>query len=446
MNKILQFFQFNFGIVYFSSLIKVPIFWLIDLLNKMRDPFKYLSIKLKPRYLESLGDKAEKFKTDLEDNFLLYGTIWNYRKPTDGSIDMGDQALHHGFATVYWALQWSLTKSSADLHNLNTSVTGLNAHQTIHGEPVRRLVRGFKYDSSVVYPTYWNNGEQHFFCPKPGLVVEDSVSNDTLSGHLAGIYFAWLYGTLEIQERCNVLISGLADELINNSDCLINQDGSKAVYSKLADGVLADPLRISLLLAIYKVASKITQDAKYHKAYKRIYRLYGLIAPYAKLKLWAWGNDPDEHRAALHLSILVDLDDNKRYIKGLKRVWRLSKKSMNVWVAFLAHRHGLLSANEIVQCKEYLSTFTLEDKQTDIQKDNSAAHPEVKIIKWGKRDRREQVLERWRCAGQDNIWQRNRNAVKDWMGNTSPSQYFQGVDYLLCWTLGRVLNIISDKE
>jgi hypothetical protein len=288
--------QYSKLAIWISNIIKIGIIWLADFLDWIYDPFDNLIRPVDPKYSEFLFVKAKKFENDLLQNFLLYGTIWNYRKPLDGSIDTGDQALHHGIATAYWAIKYSITQDLDDLLYLKNSVTGLQLHQTIHGENKLRLIRGFRIMTDLEMQKYngpisWTSGDQKFLSPKINLVIEDSPSNDTASGHLFGIYHAWKYGTPEIQDQCKVLIRGLADELIANEYSLINADGSHTQYGELIQGVLADPLRLSLCLAILKSASVMTKDCTYNDHYLKLRSLYWHLILYPKIKLWWWDNE-----------------------------------------------------------------------------------------------------------------------------------------------------------
>src|ERR1700686_1820002 len=132
--QLLTYLQNNKICIWISNPIKIGLIWATDFFNWVYNPFDALTRAFDPKYSELLFVKAKKFENDLIQNFLLYGTIWNYRKPLDGSIDTGDQALHHGIATAYWALKYSMTKDNDDLLHLNNSVTGLQLHQTVHGE------------------------------------------------------------------------------------------------------------------------------------------------------------------------------------------------------------------------------------------------------------------------------------------------------------------------
>jgi hypothetical protein len=458
---ILTWLQYSEFLIWISTPIKIGVIWFIDFLNWVYDPFKELTRATDTKYSELLFVKAKKFENDLLQNFLFYGAIWNYNKPLNGTAQItGDQALHHGLATAYWALKYSMTQDPDDLLNFNNSVAGLQLHQTIHHEATRRLIRGFRTmtpaeQALYTKPTSWTNGDQMFFT-RDNFIIEDAVSNDTTSGHLFGIYHAWKYGTPSIKAQCYPLIKGLADELINNNYSLINADGSPTQYGQLIKGLLTDPMRLSLCLAVLKVASVVTGDPVYNQHYLKLRNLYGRYILYPKIKLWKWDNDNDTPRAAMQLYILADLECDrawfKHYEKGLKRVQRVTHKTGNTFVSFLSLlQYTNDDHDEIQKGKNRLSEFTLEDKQFDTQKVNSTdlgylASQDIELFTWNGNLRSSQPLSMWFLGAQDCFWQRNLNSVDNWVGQTVPTQQFQGVDFLICWALGRKLGIISDKE
>jgi hypothetical protein len=449
--------QYNKLAIWLSNPIKIGVIWSTDLLNWIYDPFKEFTRPVDPKYQELLFVKAKKFEDDLLQNFLLYGVIWNYRKPLDGSIDTGDQALWHGVSTAYWALKYSMTQDPEDLFQLNNSVIGLQLHQTIHGESKPRLIRGFRAMAATDYerikyvsPVSWTNGDQKFFT-KDQLVIEDNVSNDGTSGHLFGIYYAWKYGTPEIQALCSTLIRGLADELTANEYSLINADGSHTQYGELIQGVLTDPMRLSLCLAIFKVASVITGDSIYDEHYLKLRSFYWHLILYPKVKLWWWDNDNDTPRAAMQLYILAELEENSRwsylYKWGLKRVCKVVRKTSNSFVELLNAKFNTPSG----RYKDRLSEFTLEDKQFDTQKMNSTdlgylTSQNIELFQWNKHLRSNQPLPVWKLGSQDFMFQRNLNSVDNYEGRMQPTQQFNGMDFLICWILGRKIGVISDKE
>jgi hypothetical protein len=459
--RLLTYLQNNSVIIWLSNPIKIGAIWTTDFLNWIYNPFDEITRAPDPKYQELLFVKAKKFENDLIQNFLLYGTVWNYRIPFGAPTDTGDQILNHGVSTAYWAIKYSMTKDPDDLVQLNNSVTGLQLHQTIHGEAKRRIIRGFRPMTSAeqalyTQPTSWTSGDQLFFT-HGNWVIEDSPSNDSASGHLFGIYHAWKYGPPSIQAQCYGLIRGLADELVENNYSLINADGSDTEFGQLIQGVLTDPLRLSLCLAVFKVAEEIIGGGIYQKHYLKLRGIYGRLALYAKVKLWWWDNDNDTPRAAMQLFILAELEADSEwfhlYVKGLARVWRVVHKTGNTFVAVLNNKYqkGNLISPEILSYKNRLLEFTLEDKQFDVQKINSTdtsylSSQNVNVFNWNGNVRSSQPLPMWMLGAQDNFWQRNLNSVDNWIGQTQATQQFNGMDFLSAYIIGRKIGIISDKE
>jgi len=319
-------------------------------------------------------------------------------------------------------MEW-LAKPS-QLLSSSHSTKCLPLHQTAHGESVRRLIRGV----------------QDPLNPKTSFI--DDVSNDGATGHILGIYYAWKYGDADIKQKAAVLARGIGDEILNNNYCLIGPTGVSTTYGKLIDGPLTNPMALTLCLAILKVASAITADPKYETAYQDVLGTYGSarLYNYPKVSFLTFNNWNDDHRAAIHLSILADFDN--RFTKGLKRLWKLNKNSGNAWVAYLCGKHFNISASDLIPCTTRMNEFYIEDENNG-QKINST-NPAVgglgiKFKKyaplWFMKGKMvaDQPLPLWWTGSQDFRWQRCAYSIDDWIGNTTPNQKFFGVDFLITY-------------
>lgn len=446
----------------FANLIKVGGLKFADVLNKVYDPFDEFTRGADPRYDELLHVKAKRFEHDMVAKFAhLDGRIWTYRLTNNGFIDIGDQCIWHGVYTAMWALSYSVTKDPETLERLRLSMVGLNLLQTAHGEEKRRLVRGVKLESQAPEyadkPSEWWEGPQ-LFMKRNGYIIEDSASNDSGGGHILGIYFSWLYGDDDIKQKAATLARGFADELIDHNYAIVLPDGKPTEFGALIQGWKTDPTRLLLCLAVLKVAAHITGDSKYEEHYRKVekeYNKFGYVK-YAKAKLFSWDNHPDTHRVSFLQSILSDLENDPEicatYMDGLWRTWKISRKTMNVWMAFLYARHFKLSDQELKNCKIILSEFAVEDKQAgNVEKINSAnadlwLSRGVKFFKWQKRLRASQPLPAWMMGQQDFKWQRHPFSVDDWIGNKVGDSFYNGGDYLICYYLGRSLGLISEIE
>jgi hypothetical protein len=442
----------------FANLIKVGGLKVTDLLNKVYDPFDEFSRPYDSRYDELLFAKAQRFVYDMTQNFsYMDGQIWNYKRQLDGWIDTGDQCLWHGVYTAMWAMKYGVTQDAEDLERLRLCMSGLNLHQTVHGESTRRLIRGVKPVTSQYEnkPDSWWDGPQ-LFLKHNGYVIEDSASNDSGGGHILGIYFAWLYGDADIKQKAATLAKGFADELIMHDYSIVLSDGKPTEFGKLLNGWKTDPTRLLLCLTVLKVAAKVMGESIYEEHYKKVEKEYNKFGytKYAKAKLFSWDTHADTHRAAFLQSILSDIEEDLEicatYMDGLWRTWQVTHKTMNVWVAFLYARHFWLTSKELGDCKTILKEFAVEDK-SNIEKINSVdeiywKNRGIKFFKWQGHLRASQPLPAWKMGAVDFKWQRHPFSVDDCVGNKIPSIFYNGGDFLACYFLGRVLGLLTDKE
>lgn len=407
-----------------ANILKVGVIWVTDVVNRLWSPFKPFTRSFTPKRTELLYNKAAQYEANLP-NFLHDGIVYDSTLSWGTTFDdVGDEALWHGITVAMWAMKYSVTKASVDLEQIRNGMRGLDLHQTAHGEPVRRLIRGVQDPSD----------------PKNSFI--DDVSNDGATGHILGIYYAWLQGDADIKQKADVLVRGIADEVLNNKYCLIGPTGAPTTYGTLINGIKTDPLSLTLCLAILRVAAAITADAKYQTAYDEVLDIYGAakLYNYPKVSFLTFNNWNDDHRAAIHLSILADFDS--RFVKGLERLWKLNKNSGNAWVAYLCGKHFSISTAELLPCIIRMNEFYIED-ENNVQKINST-NPAVAtlgiklkkyVILWFMSGKlvADQPLPLWWTGSQDFRWQRCAYSVDDWIGSTVPNQTFFGVDFLVAY-------------
>lgn len=400
------------------SIMKVLAIWLADLVNLLHDPFEDFTRPEEPKYFELLSEKAVKFDDDMGTFYWPDWKIYRYILPTVS----GDQCLWHGVYTAMWALKNSVTGDHSA--QLGACMDGMGAFQLPSGCG-SRLIRGWREDG-----TY-----------------EDEVSNDQATGHLLGIYFGWKHGDAHCRDRARTLAAGLADELISHDNALVNADGSPTRYGRLENGHLTDPLNLTLCLAVYRVAYQITSDRRYLDQYDRLCGLYRPLIPYAKVRLLWWDEQPATHRAAIHYSILCDLETDAglrdRYVRGLLRTWRIASRSANPWVYFLVRRVCLVDPKYLEFARKHLREFTLEDKQRNAERVNSHR---VETFRWGGVLRARQPLPRWRVGSQDFFWQRHPYSVDDWVGNGEGNVRYNGGDFLAAYWGLRSLALLRADE
>ncbi len=393
--------------------LKVVLIRLTDFINRF-EPFDEFTRPVQPKYPETLEDKAIKFENDLErfwvDGFLQYNLPPN----------SGDQCLWHGMYTALSALRYSVKGTEGSLHELKCCVSGLRRHQRRGYEDDARLIRGCRADGSF----------------------EDEVSNDQATGHLLGIYFLWRYGDIECRAAARDLIAGLADELLDHNYALINAQGQPTKHGQLIQGVKTDPLNLTLCLAILRAAEAMTHDPAYLWHYNKLVELYKPILPYANVRLLWWAKTHHAHRAAIHYSILCDLEDehdiHRLYLKGLIRTWKMERKAASPWIYYLVRRQVLVDPADLQNCLKHLNEMTLEDKRFNAEKINSVnaefwRERGIKFFKWGKHLRASQPLPRHFIGSQDFHDQRHPYAVDDWVGNGTGNIQHNGMDYLICY-------------
>jgi hypothetical protein len=406
-----------------------------DVVNRAYDPFDEFRRPEERRTQDTLKQKAEAFEADLVANFRLPNGVWTYHRYADGHVDTGDQALWHGIITAMFAFKYAVTKAPGDLQLLGDSLAAASNHQ--RGTPPR-LIRGV-------------DGEK----------FQDDASNDSLTGHFAGIYFAWKYGDTNVRALAARLGGNIAADITSQGDWSIHkQDGTPTSFGKLIDGVLTDPLRLTLCLAILKWAAQAVSPA-YESAYEKLWRKYGTMVCYPKVKLFWWEKKYDSHRAAIHLSILADLERYENwkatYVDGLRRVWRIERKSGNAWIAFLVERHAQIPYGDLQASLKWLREFEVNERGPVVERINSVDEVYwnargVKFFLWPPKPfkdgklRASQPLPPWRLGSQDFFPQRDLFSVDNWIGEKSPWSWHSGADFLACFWLGRLLKVIGEAD
>lgn len=400
------------------NILKVGLIILTDLINGAFDPYENFDRPEDPKYSELLYLKAAKFDVDL-DAFITDRGIIRYKIPTDS----GDQCLWHGVYTAMLAIKNSVT--NLDNARLTGSMRAMENFLGYIKFGGRYLIRGWRDDGTF----------------------QEDVSNDQATGFVCGVYFGWKYGNAECREHAKNLIIALADSLMLHDNNLVNGDGQPTKHGKLENGYLTDPLNLTLCLAIYKVAYAITHEQVYEVRYQNLVRKYRPLIPYANVRLLWWEKTHHAHRAAIHYSILCDLerdhDLNRLYLKGLLRTWVMERKSGNPWIYFLMRRICLFDPSHIDACRKHLREFTLEDKQYNVERINSTR---VETFKWGNHRRARQPVPRWRAGSQDFFWQRHLYSADDWVGNVSGDARHNGGDYLIAYWGLRSLHLIGGQE
>lgn len=376
--------------MFIINVSKMLAIWLTDIVNRLINPFE-------ERRFEERADLRElesRFATHLERNFKDETGLFMYQKPMPE--DRGDHALFQGLYIAYRALKGNL---------LEGEIWGIPAFFVNN-----RLIRGRYADGRI----------------------NDTTSNDSATGMLFGLYCMWQY---QNSKPAKELIVKWAQQIIDDGYALADSTGKPTKYGQLENGIKTDPLRITLLLALLSLASRI--DRKFIDIYETIYQKHREILPYPKVRLLWLDTDYDTHRAAIHLHILWELTRDTIYKDGLKRLHSITRKENNAWVQVLCSP---------VIAPEELNLTILNTFEYDARiRGNVAVDPleAPKTVKWGKHTRCVQTLPIRQRGSQEFFWQRNMFSYREWAGNTTPYAYHSGLDFLLVYWMGKRLGLTS---
>lgn len=357
------------------NLIKVGAIWLADLVNKLWDPFTQATL---PTVTGDLAELESKLFTELQGYHVVNGKF-AYQKPMPP--DAGDYALFQGLYLAMLAFKGADT--TAALAELNALFVN------------DILIRGVRSDGTM----------------------NDTTSNDSATGVIFGLW--------AIKDK--TIIKRWAQRIWDSGYALTDLNGVPTPYGQLEQGWKTDPLRLTLLLAIFALAR--LADSKFDEPYNELFNKYKLLLAYPKVKLLWWDTDYDTHRAAIHLHILHNITGSEVYADGLRRIQRIMRKSNNAWVEALcapALGHANLSM---------LYTFTYEDRIKGIlQSINSDT---VESVKWGGNVRAKQTLPMNKRGSQEFFWQRSLFSLDEWVGNKVANTWHCGLDFLLCYHLAK---------
>ena len=384
------------------NIIKVGVIWLTDFINWCYYPFD-----LKQTYglpLQDLEKLDALSNADLNARFMQPTGEFLYSIPRP--VDAGDTALFQGLATGMKILRGDdVTSQLAFIKTLL---------------PNNRLIRG-----------YWSNG-----------TINDTTSNDSASGMLFFFYTAIRFGSFQVHQEASDLLVAWLRQLKADKWSLCAQDGTPTTYGVLDNGVLTDPLRITILLGL--LALGVTCSPEFAEDYNDIYKKYKLILSYPKVKVLWYDMKYDTHRAAISLHVLYYLTDDKRYKRGLERIWRISRKQNNAWVYVLCYP-ALSDKSESAFVNIMLSTFDLAKRQFGNVESINDGQPSVN---WPKKlpfgitqpiARCTYPLPLNKRGSQDFFWQRDMNSLDEWVGNKNPDVYHSMLDFLICYNLAKRL-------
>lgn len=391
------------------NLLKVGAIWLADTINLLWDPFKdYVEEPM----TTDLGGLEALFAADIEARFVQpSGEFW-YQIPRPS--DAGDTALFQGLFTGCKIM------ASADVTNQMSFI------QTLFKNGV--LIRG-----------YYPNGEPN-----------DTTSNDSATGMLFFYYTALRWGTPLVRSQAAGLLRLWINSLLAHGGALVDLNGQVTTYGALDNGVLTDPLRITLYLAILSLGIAFWPDApEIRSEYERVYHTYYSILAYPKVKLLWLDTDYDTHRAAIHLHVLNYVMKDDIFKRGLQRVWRIMHKTNNAWVYMLCR--DALDAKDDALVGRMLGTFSFQKRQQGNVQNVNPAEPSVywppNFPSWLQflgtpQLKCQHALPIYKRGSQDFFWQRGPFSLNEWVGNVNADTYHSGLDILVCGWLASRLGVI----
>lgn len=421
------------------NFLKAKAFALVDKIDALAAGYEDFTRPPFPKSTLSLHEKVALFETDLFENMVSDdGRQVYYERPLNGShAPVGDLAIWQGYAVAYAALKYAVTKNPDDFPK--AWLDGLHDLMVPHGDGFR-LVRGY-YDENPEDLMHRTSGLSD---STPQRIYFDDASNDSATGILVGCYFASRLGPPAVRASAYALLKKLILELVANDYCLIGANGKPTTYGRLADGLKADGLRMSLLLAILAAGPyPILPNYEY------LLRKYRALIPYAKMRFWWINSWSDTHRAAVHLAILRKCSGGAvpEALEGLRRLWALERKTGNTWIAYLsAWVLGDLSPHDAHNAKTLLHEFDVDAQKFNDRVDWTESGPWPgyrRIVRNGKWQASQPVPVH--LKGSDDFrWSRNPYSLTS--GTAPRSSRHGGLGFLLPYWFGRYLNFIDKDE
>lgn len=391
-------------IISLSNYLKVGAIKLADFVNRCYDPFEFPPYQVTANYAPQM---EALFWADINLRFYQPTGEFLYQLPRP--YDAGDTALFQGLATSLKILRKADT---------------VRERMYIHGLfPNGSLIRGYYPDGRM----------------------NDTTSNDSATGMLFFFYTALWWGTDEERSTAGAMLRIWVNNLKAHNWALCDQQGNPTPYGKLENGLMTDPLRITLLLALLAVAK--AYDTSFAQDYADLYQKYRPILAYPKVKLLWWDTDYDTHRAAIHLHVLYQITKDEVYKQGLLRIWKISEKTQNAWVYTLCSVAMEKTDGSFIL--HILSTFDFDRRQ---QGTVESLNPTVPMVTWPPNlpfnltkplERAKYALPFSERGSQEFFWQRNAFSKDEWIAKNWPEPYHSGLDFLLCGWLAERLGLLT---
>jgi hypothetical protein len=290
---------------------------------------------------------------------------------------------------------------------------------------------------------------------------EENASNDSLTGHVYGLYMVWKWCP-SLRDRAAAMIEGLARSIIKGGFAMVNHDGKPTTYGQLIQGWKTDPLRLTLCLALLVLAHSAT--GSHAAVIRKLAEDYKPILMYPKVRLLWWDTKYDTHRSAIHLSILADLAvpglHEAIFKEGLMRIWLMQRKEADPWLLSLISEQVRIYPPEMVRVVSRINEYEFEERGpilerlNSLQKDYWKAHGAVRIFeyppKWipGAKPKlyASQPLPFWMMHSQDFFPQRDLRSVDGWQGSTDGRLRHSGADFIGSYWRLRAQGHIKEGE
>lgn len=422
----------------FTSATKAWGFGIADAISTAKQPWEPFRRPFSPL----MNAPLEAFEIcafeDIQDFWTNDHSIIMSSLPLAGQlIDLGDQAIWHGYYTGILCIRHHLRPTPEQFTILRDCLRGIRGLLTYHGELQPRLIRGFDLKNRR---------------------MQDDASNDSLTGVTFGLYCMLRWGPQELKAEARTLFGMIVESLMTHDLQLVNALGKPTTHGKLINGVATDGLQFTLVFAILSAyQNHVTFSNDVAKVRAKIYDEYKELIPFGKAALNTpfkqWENWNDDHRAATHLMMIFYEDFSPRvrdYVEhGFRRLWLYGERRANPWVnAFIGLCSRAAPTMELQrQARGILSEWDFSKPATDVFVDSSTRIFDKgwkpKLVTVDKKLRSTQPLPYWAMGKQDFPWQRNRFSVTDWTGHDKPTLRFNsGAAFCGPYWLSRLAGIL----
>lgn len=399
-------------------------------INNVFDPYDdFKRPAILPPNNVPLHVKAKTFTDQLLKDFQTPQGLFLYNRAKVGEEpDFGDQAVHHGLALAALFMGNKVDPKlvrSEDFEFASNALTHLFENE--------KLIRGRD--------------------PRDPSKFADDASNDSATGAFLGIVAGMAIGK-EKGTAIRTCLEMFADELIKNTYSLVRQDGTPTTYGKLINGVLTDPQRSALAMAILTYAGQATSNQIYTDHAKRLCKKYGALLQLAEFKFLDYTKSHESHRSAIHLHILAGCSKgsiHNRCVAGLERIWAIHRKSRDPWLAALVNLFYCIPANEMADVINRLHEYPVEGKPPQRETINSLnadfwKQYGVRFITVNGNVRATQPLPYHVLPTQDFWPQRHPYMCDGFKGENDNFVRHNAVDFLAPYYLLRYQGMIGDKD